>query len=312
MARTTNVPHLFAMLAWVLAREGASVAEIAEHFELPEKAVLDAVDTLGSAYFGDGGFDTQFEVDWDEFYENKNVIIRDIHGVSSRIGLSNDETIAFVVGLNFLASILPDDMKDSAASAALKLLGAKDLDIDLSRFVIIDPEGDAELREQVLDAVRDGNSIRFEYVNGQGERSSRDLKPTVLNQSDGHWIVEGYDLGAEGPRAFRLDRMSELSVGAPVDLEELPVEAKKRAKTVEVLINPRAKWATEGRAQVNTHAGITRARYAVLQPRWMQNQLLLLGGAIEDCSDPESLKQAKVRAQQAKQNRERVRELWHA
>lgn len=310
MARTTKVPHVFAILAWGLQRKGATVAEIAEHFDLTEKAVLNAVETLGNAYFGDEAPDTQLEVDWAALEEENFVVIRDMHGVYERIGLSDDETIAFVLGLNFLSSILPDDLRNAAASAALKLLAAKDLDIDLSRFVIIDSEDDAERRDLVMDAVRAGNSIEFGYVSGTGEASNRRVKPTALNQSDGHWIVDGYDLDAEGSRAFRLDRMSELRVGEPIALEQLPAAAKERAKSVEVIIDPRAQWATEGRAELRKYRGVTRARYTVFNSRWMENQLLLLGDSAQDCSDPQIFKQAQARARQALENRERVRELW--
>ncbi|MDO5048340.1 MAG: WYL domain-containing protein [Actinomycetaceae bacterium] len=311
MAKTLSDSTRFAIIAWVLERKGADVAEIAKHFMVDEQAVRETIETFGGASFGMGSPDQMVQFNWDDFYAYDRVYIVDYQSIGDRIDLSDDETIAFILGLSFLSELLPEDLKETATNAAFKLRSARNLTIDLSKFVIFDHEDVAALREQVMRAISQGASLRFDYVSGSGDMSSRNFKPVDLSQVGGHWIVEGHDLDADSSRNFRLDRMSNVEVEGVVDIDIPAAEPEGRGEEVRVIIDPTSKWAVEGRASVKEYGSRTTAIYNVLDSRWMENQLLLLGSGIVESSDKTALLGARERARQAVENRDAVRAIWH-
>jgi len=63
-------------------------------------------------------------------------------------------------------------------------------------------------------AIRSGRRIRFHYQSHEGARSRRQIEPYAVMHTDGRWYLIGYCLSRKAMRTFRLDRVSNLEMGA--------------------------------------------------------------------------------------------------
>ena len=63
-------------------------------------------------------------------------------------------------------------------------------------------------------AIRGGRRIRFDYESGEGARSRRQIEPYAVMHTDGRWYLIGFCLSRKAMRTFRLDRVSNLEIGA--------------------------------------------------------------------------------------------------
>ena len=63
-------------------------------------------------------------------------------------------------------------------------------------------------------AIRTGKRIRFDYQSHDGAGSRRQIEPYGLMHADGRWYLIGYCLTRKALRTFRLDRVSNLLIGA--------------------------------------------------------------------------------------------------
>jgi len=63
-------------------------------------------------------------------------------------------------------------------------------------------------------AIRTGRRIRFDYESHDGARSHRQIEPYAVMHTDGRWYLIGYCLTRRALRTFRLDRVSNLGLGA--------------------------------------------------------------------------------------------------
>jgi predicted DNA-binding transcriptional regulator YafY len=54
----------------------------------------------------------------------------------------------------------------------------------------------------------------FDYIDRRGVATQRQVEPVQLVHNDGRWYVAGYDIDRDDWRVFRLDRCSEVQVGA--------------------------------------------------------------------------------------------------
>lgn len=306
MASANLMTSILAMLTWVYGRGGASFTDIANKFQMTEKEVKKLIETAGNAHFGSGMPDEEIEFDWDAFYSDDYVQIRNIRGLDKYLTLTDDETIAFVLGLYYLSKIVPEDLSEDAAAAALKLLSTYDIELDLAKFVIVDHEDVANRRSDILEAIANLKGIAFEYVNASNVRSERKVMPLQLTQAAGHWIVEAREAGTGKLKNFRLDRMENLEVTEQVEIDAQAPDSKPESRQVQVVIDPKSQWATEGRAKITNYRGM-RATYTVFNDRWMESNLLMLGDGILECEDPQVLENASKRARIAQKNRARIR-----
>ncbi|MDO5034074.1 MAG: WYL domain-containing protein [Actinomycetaceae bacterium] len=305
MAKPNVVTLMFTILAWLQERGGADIEEIAGHFGVSKHDVAFAVEVLGNAFYGDGMPDEEMGLDWYAYEEFGHVRFDDLNRVGTKLGLSDDETIAFVTGLVFLTYMLPQDMRESAYSAALKLLAARNLTLDFSKFVELEDEAIVERREVIQSALYYNHSVQFTYVNNGGVRSVRRIFPSRIKQAGRHWLVEGADLVKGERRSFRLDRMEELRSG--VGLEKRPLPEQPSGEQVWIFIDSNGRAAAQGNAQIKTYRGRHRAVYEVFDEQWMVTQILLVAPWLEEISREDLLDKAKEKARNAIANRDSVR-----
>ncbi|WP_072341496.1 helix-turn-helix transcriptional regulator [Actinomyces urinae] len=300
---------MFTILAWLQEVGGAEVSEIAARFGVSENSVRAAVVTLGEAWFGDGAPDQDLGLDWSMFEESNYVTFQDMNRVSEKIGLSDDETIGFVTGLIFLSYLLPADMRETAFSAALKLLAPRGLKLDFSKLVSFEDEEVASHRETIQQAIKNSSSLQFKYVSNANHLSERNVFPLSLRQAGPNWVVETIDLDKSEKRVFRLDRMENIRVGGEVASTE--AGGDDRGVKVWMFIEPQGRAAIETNATIKQYKKRTRAIYEVFDEQWMATQMLMVAPWIEDTNRPDILAKARERAKTARTNRDFFRAEWN-
>ena len=76
-------------------------------------------------------------------------------------------------------------------------------------------------------AIRVGKRIRFDYEAHDGAGSRRQIEPYGLMHTDGRWYLIGYCLTRKALRTFRLDRVSNLVIGAGTFRRPADFDARK-------------------------------------------------------------------------------------
>ncbi len=76
-------------------------------------------------------------------------------------------------------------------------------------------------------AIRAGRRIRFDYEAHDGAASRRQIEPYGVMHTDGRWYLIGYCLTRKALRTFRLDRASNLAIGAGTFRRPADFDARK-------------------------------------------------------------------------------------
>jgi predicted DNA-binding transcriptional regulator YafY len=129
-----------------------------------------------------------------------------------------DEITAVVAGLHLIRAWLPSEAV--AASALRKLdqvlprvLRRRAAATDLATEVLQQPEaGIAPATVGVIaDAVAEDGRLRFDYVDQDGQASTRLVEPYRHFLRAGHWYLVAFDVNRDDWRTFRLDRVADLA-----------------------------------------------------------------------------------------------------
>lgn len=125
--------------------------------------------------------------------------------------------------------------------------------------VATDPIGDA-----LADALVQHVPLRFAYRTATGELGERSVDPYAVVHKRGVWYLVAHDRGRGAQRAFRLDRIQGRiqPAGEPgsftpppdLDLEAAVSGPEAERVTVEIAVDPAARWTVERRGGVPTGA----------------------------------------------------------
>lgn len=146
--------------------------------------------------------------------------------------LDDAEAVAVAVGLRSAATGSIAGIEETSVRALTKLEQilperlrerVRDLGSVTSTF---GPDGDridADLIALLGAACRDSARLRFTYESGIGEVSDREVEPNAMVHGGRNWYLVAFDLGRDGWRTFRIDRIrSEIEVGATSSRREVP------------------------------------------------------------------------------------------
>ncbi len=302
--RTTTEDRLALVLAvvpWLHERGGGSVAEVAEHFGLPEREVFRVLNdvqccevppyggaTIGIAVFDDG-----------------QILVEPTVAFERPLRFSADEAFGLLVTARTALARPgrgPSGEDTAPLGRALAKLEAQlgsvgDVEVDLDR-----PEELDALRAAV-DA-HERLRLRY-YAASRDEVSERLVDPHRLFSSDGHWYLAAHCHRAGGSRTFRVDRVEGLEetgqhFDPPADRPEAPATVAPVAGTTPVRLRLPAgsDWVTESYAAddvVRLDDGGLEITVASSGEVWLEQLLLRVGAGGRVLSPPE-LRDAGVAA----------------
>ena len=290
---SAKIERLLAIVPWVVERGGATVADIAERFEMRPSAVYDlllaamcyevvgagAYENLGIVVFGDEGDAGEAWV----HTEPGAMLDRPLN-------LSVPQAFGILVAGQSALALRGADRSGALATALDKLRAAYGERVRVSVDLPV-PRSLPILRE----AVRVGTTVSIHYYTPTtDETSERRVDPLEITLADGHWYLRGWCHLREGLRSFRVDRIEECTDtgephARPAELREAqasPAElgavapAESDETTDVVLSIPRADlWRVEAypSREVRPDGDRCIVTYAIRSPSALSQMLLRLG-----------------------------------
>lgn len=209
MSATTlgRLERLLAMVPWLLANPGASLADLAERFDAGVDELAADLDTLGFCGVpGYGGGDL-IEV----ALSGERVTVRMAEYFRRPLRLSREEALPLLVAARALADVVDPSQARALRSAAATLASALGL-TDEGLTVDLDAPGQpwlGTLAEAVT--ARRVLTLRYRAADATEERE-RDVEPWALLAADGHWYLRAHCRLAGDRRDFRVDRIREATL----------------------------------------------------------------------------------------------------
>lgn len=297
-----SISRLLAILAWVSRRGEATVDDLALHFDRSAKGIRADITAIGDTYHDQESPWNMIEIDWDRYYNEDILQVLNDREVAAVLDFTEDETIALIVALRILETVLPADVAEDVAETALQLARGVDLlDVDLSGFSVIESYRDGQIRRIAEKARRNNEALELTYLARNGEQTTRSIVPRSIELVDRHWIMAALCTNSGTVKNFRLDRVIELNPTQSVVHVSESLENREPREVI-VTVRPEAAWQVETQQCETMGDGTIKARYYVYDDNWMVDQLILIGANLLDCSDQSLLRTASRRAINALKN----------
>ncbi|WP_419931209.1 helix-turn-helix transcriptional regulator [Candidatus Poriferisodalis sp.] len=286
---SVKIERLLAIVPWVVERGGATVADIAERFEMPTGAVYDlllaamcyevvgasAYENLGIVVFGDDGDGEDASEAW--------VHVEPGAMLDRPLNLSVPQAFGILVAGQSALALRGADRSGALATALDKLRAAYDERVRVSVELPL-PRSLPTLRE----AVRAGTTVSIHYYTPNTDAvSERRVDPLDVSLADGHWYLRGWCHLRQDLRSFRVDRIEECSdTGephgrSPETGEATAIAPAESDETTEVVLSiPRSDlWRVESypSREVRVDGDQCIVTYAIRSPLVLGQMLLRLG-----------------------------------
>lgn len=296
-----RLARLLAIVPWVQAQEGPTVAQVCQRFGLNERDLLADLNLLFMCGVYPFTPDALIEVD----IEDGRVWVRYADWFRRPLRLSAPEGLALLAAARAMSglagpeetagggqalpssSLGPDGGRPSPlARAAAKLEsvlgtdGPAALDVELGQA---SPQVMAVLQA----ALAEGRKVRLGYYSfGRDEASERVVQPWRLFSSEGNWYLLAWCESVGGRRLFRVDRAQaavalEERFEPPTEIGDVPLyQARPDDPVVVIDLPPEARWVAER----YPHEGVTelangylRAHLRASSKAWLERLLLRAG-----------------------------------
>ena len=207
-ANEERLPRLLALVPYLQARPGISVAEAAADFSVPEAQLRKDLTLLwmcGLPGHGPGDLiDLSFEGD--------TVSVVFDAGMSRPLRLTAEEALALVVALRTLAETPGLADTDAVQRALAKVERAAGGAVDDST-VAVELDHTERLVPLLARAVSEHRALRMRYYSAsRDETGERTVDPLRTFEADGRTYLEAWCRQAEGLRVFRLDRIEDATL----------------------------------------------------------------------------------------------------
>ena len=294
--------RLLAMVPWLAANDGPTVAEVCERFAIT-KAELQRDLELLTMYVGvpPYGPERLFHVT----IEGGRVFAHLTPALDRPLRLTPDEAVALVVAGQALTDV-PGAEEEGALARALKKVAAM-LGVEPAEAVDVDLGTRAAPALGTLrEAVAARRRVEIEHLGlGTAERTVRMVDPWHVVHEGGAWYLLGHDHLRDERRTFRVDRivaariLDERAAAAPADAGRpsfAPTDADPR---VTLELAPAAGWVVETYPVETVEVvagGALRVTMAVGSVGFLESLLVRLGPDGRVVDGPDDLRRAGAEA----------------
>ncbi len=297
MPRTANeerLPRLLALVPYLQARPGISVAQAATDFGVTDAQLRRDLTLLwmcGLPGHGPGDL-------IDLSFEGENVSVVFDAGMARPLRLTSEEALALVVALRTLAET-PGLADTGAVQRALAKVESVAGEAVRDETVAVALDETERLVPMLQRAVDDGRALRIRYYSAsRDENTARTIDPVRLFEADGHSYMEAWCRRVEGMRVFRVDRMQEVTVldepaVVPVDIElrdlsEGVFQPAAEHLLVALRLGPAYAWVADYYStedvdveNVDGAGDLLRVSLRVADPAWVRALVLGSAGQVE-------------------------------
>jgi proteasome accessory factor C len=286
--------RVLALVPYVLAHPGVTVAELAERFEVSEDELERDLELLPLCGLPPYTADRLIDV----WLVDGTVEIRLAEYFERPLRLTPGEGLALLAAGRALLSVPGSETRGPLATALDKLedaLGARGrLAVDV---------GGADHLEALQDALEASEQVEIDYYSFARDETTRVVDPWRVFHAFGAWYLAAWCHRAGAERLFRVDRVRAVRpTGEHFDAADHaaddPVDAVFRARPddprVTLRLTQEAEWVVESYPHESAERradGTWELVLAVSEPAWLERLLLALGPAarVVDPRDAESV-----------------------
>lgn len=266
--------RLLDLVPYLHTHQGIALKELAKHFEVSQAQMSADLTTLWMC--GLPGY-TPLEL-MDLEFESGFVSIRNAATLSKPRSITFQEGVALLLGLDLVASSLPDHRKDLlTAIDSLKMQLTQVLGVPIILSAVPSSSGTVAL--SIANAIHANGGLVIKYHSMYKDQVTvRDVIPYELVTIDKHQYLRGYCCTAQDSREFRVDRILEAQ---PIDIEPV-VESRNRENTkvsFSITVMHSSRDMTERFAVSNVHVGET-IELSSYSRQWIERSVMASGRAV--------------------------------
>lgn len=287
---------LIKLLPWLVANNGASLADISKQFSISEKHALELIGQLvvtGPSQAGGGLVDIDFE-------DADSIFVSDAKALDRPVKLSEFEASALLGGLHYLEQF-PNLVDTEVVCGLIKKIQQALPNIDTPINVVPAPIS-TEVRALVAEAIDKGLTLEINYAGiTKNELSTRVIDPISTHSQDDFVYLKSWCRESQAWRNFRLDRIVEAKLG--IDSVKIPDETEANEAKREYLAAIELDKAYYGQLdQVDIvsfkeymwHA--VEVELKVYSRDWLVSMILASGGRIKAVRPPDLIQALVAKA----------------
>lgn len=263
------------LVPFLNTHQGIALKELAEHFDVTPSQMSADLTTLWMC--GLPGYTPLELMDLD--FESGFVSIRNAATLAKPRKISFQEGVALLLGLDLIASSLPEDRQDLIAAArSLRDRLATILGLPVKLSVSTSTSG--SVSTAISHAVQTNGALAIRYHSMYKDLvTDRTVLPVDVYQSDGNNYLRAFCLTANAYREFRIDRIKQAAPATvTATLEQTHQNSEKIGFTLS--IKHPSRDASERFALTNMQVGdsLDLSSYS---KQWIERSVLASGGATE-------------------------------
>lgn len=216
---------LIRLLPWLVANNGASLSEVAKHFEISEKHALELIGQLvvtGPSQAGGGLVDIDFE-------DSDSIFVSDAKALDRPVKLSEFEASSLLGGLHYLEQF-PNLVDSEIVAGLIRKIQQALPNVDSPINVVTAPIS-SSINQVVAEAMASKLSIEIKYAGvTKDDLSVRVIDPVKTYSQDDFVYLKAWCRKSQAWRSFRMDRILEAQLGnEAIDIpdHEEPIEARR-------------------------------------------------------------------------------------
>lgn len=216
--------RLLDLVPFLNTHQGIALKELAAHFDVTPAQMSADLMTLWMC--GLPGY-TPLEL-MDLEFESGYVTIRNAPTLAKPRTITFQEGVALLLGLDLVASSLPEDRTDLIASVeSLRQRLTKILGVPIKLSVVLPTSG--SISTAVSQAVQSNSGLKIRYHSLYKDQvSERSVTPVELYESNGHQYMRAYCFSANDYREFRIDRIeSATATSVPASISSHIINQEK-------------------------------------------------------------------------------------
>ena len=287
---TERLRRLLIILPWLMERGEVSVDEVAERFSVGVDDLIRDLELVSMC-----GLPPYVDEMIDVFIDEGMIFVGIPRLFTRPLRLSEVEAFELLAAGRAAMQLRGADLDGALARGLGKI--AMGLGEDDTGLLVVAPT--PAIVQELSQVIENRERVEVRYQSSKDVApTDRLLEPFVVFSSQGNWYTHAHDVGAEGLRTFRVDRIESLTVigqaenEAPHSMPEPGIWfADAEIERVTLRVAPRGRWIYE-RYPVDEVSspdadGWVEVRLAVTSRQWLERLLLRLGDAVE-VVDPSS------------------------
>lgn len=280
MPKATQTPlgrtaRLLDLVPYLASHQGIELLTLAKEFDVSQSQMVADLTTLWMC--GLPGY-TPLEL-MDLSFESGFVTIHNAETLAHPRTLSDEESIALLLGLDLVIESLPDDRQDLktiALDLVARLSARSSLPSKLSAIPVIP----GTTRSIIEKAVRDKSGVEIVYHSSYSDTiTRRTVLPIELRMENGSEYLWGVCQKASALRSFRVDRIQSVAV---TTVEKIPTGAEQDNHKIEytILAHSREREVME-RFALKPDALGGAIETSSFSREWIRRSILASSGSVE-------------------------------